>query len=77
MYPKIRLILNISYKRWNEEGGDKENLKLLSTYMCQTLEQFLKCVSDILLFFFSFFFFATMRNFILFYLFILYCGIAD
>ena len=76
MYPKIRLILNISYKRWNEEGGDKENLKLLSTYMCQTLEQFLKCVSDILLFFFSFFVFLLPWE-ILFYLFILYCGIAD
>ena len=55
MYPKIRLILNISYKRWNEEGEEKENLKLLSTYMRQTLEQFFKYVSDSLLFFFFIF----------------------
>ena len=74
MYPKIRLILNISYKRWNEEGGDKENLKLLSTYMCQTLEQFLKCVSDILLFFFSFFFLLPWE--ILFYFISLFCTVA-
>ena len=72
MYPKIRLILNISYKRWNEEGEEKENLKLLSTYMRQTLEQFLKYVSDILFFFF-FFFFCYHEKF---YFISLFCTVA-
>ena len=48
MYPKIRLILNIPYKRWNSEGEEKENLKLLSAYMYQTSEQFFKYASDTL-----------------------------